>query len=303
MKRKGAFTLIEMMVVLAVVALLSAITLGVVSSLRESNKRGTCQANLGQLYGAMRLYSQDFDGKTPYLNPTGGPSAATTPAGGLGLWALYAYPPASNDPLKDGNCNGIADDLPASRNDPLKDAPLASYLKSPRVLHCPSDDFAHDVSYATGASACAQKTMGSAELGFDPGDGIRRLNPFYLSYQVTDDAPNVPTYSSFRGTDVKRQLRFYSGSGASIATPERVAPDQTVVTWCRFHRGLNSDGTTKAGDNSRDNVLFLDGSVQSIQVSQPVTDTTIAQKTCDGWKRVPAAEANSVPTAIASACN
>ncbi|BCM93422.1 hypothetical protein IAD21_05313 [Abditibacteriota bacterium] len=300
MNRQRAFTMIEMMVVLAVVALLSAITLGAISSLREGGKRGTCQANLNQIYGAVRLYAQDFDGKFPYRNPTGGPTSPQTPAGGLGLWALYAYPPASNDALKDADCNGIADDLPASRNDPLKDAPIAAYLKSPRVLHCPSDDFAHDVSYATGASACATKSLGSTELNFDPGDGIRRLNPFYLSYQVGDDAPAVPTYSSFRGANVKRQLRFYD---TGFATPDRVAPDQTVVTWCRFHRQLNSDGTTKAGDNSRDNVLFLDGSVQSVLASQPVTDTANTTKTCDGWKRVPLAEAGKVPVDIAAACN
>ncbi len=303
MNRKRAFTLVEMMVVLGVVALLSAITLGVVSSLREGSKRGTCQGNLNQIYGAVRLYAQDFDGKFPYLNPTGGPSSTQTPAGGIGLWALYAYPPASNDPLKDTNCNSISDDLPSSRNDPLKDSPVAAYLKSPRVFHCPNDNFAHDVSYATGSSACATKSLGSTELQFDPGDGISRLNPYYLSYQTQDDAPVVATYASFRGADVKRQLRFYSGSGASIATPDRVAPDQTVVTWCRFHRHLNADGTTATGDNSRDNVLFLDGSVQSVNVSQNVTDTASATKTCDGWKRVPLSEVDKVPADIASACN
>ncbi|RYX84349.1 prepilin-type N-terminal cleavage/methylation domain-containing protein [bacterium] len=300
MNRKSAFTMIEMMIVLAVVALLSAISLGVISSLREGSKRGTCQTNLNQIYGAARLYAQDFDGKFPYLNPTGGPTSAQTPAGGLGLWALYAYPPHNNDTLKDANCDSIANDLPASRNDPLKDSPIAAYLKAPRALHCPSDDYIHDVSYSTGAAACSTSPMSSSALDFDPGDGIRRLNPYYLSYQVLDDAPAVPTYSSFRGAGTKRQLRFYD---ASFATPERVAPDQTVVTWCRFHRHLNSDGTTKVGDNSRDNVLFLDGSVQSVLVSQPVTDTASATKTCDGWKRVPLSEADKVPVDIASACN
>ena len=301
MNRNRAFSLVEMMVVLAVVALLSAITLGVVSSLREGGKRGNCQANMNQIYQSARLYAQDFDGQFPYLNPTSGPTSAQTPAGGLGLWALYAYPPASTDPLKDANCNGIADDLPPSRNDPLKDAPVAAYLKTPRVLHCPSDDFDHPVSYSTGGS-CATKTVRSSAQEFDPGDGVRRLNPFFLSYQTPDDAPNVPTYTSFRGADVKRQLRFYTAS-PSISTPDRRAPDQTVVTWCHFHRRLNADGTTKTGDNSFDNVLFLDGSVQSVRASQGVTDTANATKTCDGWKRVPLHEADKVPINIAAACN
>lgn len=301
---RRAFSLVELMVVLAIIALLSAITLGVVSSLREGGKRANCQSNLNQIYGAARLYAQDFDGQFPYLNPSGGPSSPRTPAGGLGLWALYAYPPASNDPLKDGNCNSTPDDLPIQRGDPAKDAPLASYLKAPRALHCPSDNFAHDVSFATGASACATKTVRSAEQQFDPqNNGVRHLNPYFLSYQTQDDAPNVPTYSSFRGASQKRQLRFYAGTGAAITTPDRRSPDQTVVTWCRFHRRLNADGTTRTGDNSFDNVLFLDGSVQSVRVSQSVTDTANTSKTCDGWNRVPLGEADKVPTDVSASCN
>lgn len=303
MNRRCAFTLVEMLVVLAIIALLSSITLGVVASLREGNKRGTCQSNLNQIYSAARLYAQDFDGQFPYLNPTGGPTSAQTPAGGLGLWSLYAYPPASSDPLKDSNCNSIADDLPVMRDDPLKDSPLAAYLKSPRVFHCPNDDFDHSVSYSTGGATCAATNLRSGELSFTPSDGIKRLNPYYLSYQVQDDAPNVATYASFRGSDVKRQLRFYKDNSGTIEIPNRIAPDQTVVTWCRFHRGLNADGTTKTGDNSLDNVLFLDGSVQSVRLSQSVTDTTNTNKSCDGWKRVPLAEANSSPLAATAACN
>ncbi len=304
MKRARAFTMVELMVVLAIVALLSAITFGVLSSLREGNKRGTCQANLNQLYGAARLYAQDFDGHFPFLNAsTSGPTSVQTPRGGLGLWALYAYPPAPTDALKDANCNNLSDDLPLIRNNPLQDGPLTAYLKAPRILHCPSDDFEHPVSYATSSSACATKTLRSAEQEFDPGDGVRRLNPFFLSYQTQDDAPNTATYDSFRGANVKRQLRFYSNSGGTVSTPDRRSPDQTVVTWCRFHRKLNADGTTKTGDNAPDNVLFLDGSVQSVRASQSVKDTTGTAKTCDGWKRVPLGESEKVPADIASMCN
>ncbi len=302
MNRARAFTLVEMIVVMAVVAVLAAITQGVVPSLREGGKRGNCAANMNQIYQSARLYAQDFDGQFPYFNASGGPASPQTPAGGLGLWALYAYPPTSADPLKDANCNGVADDLPPMRDDPRSDAPVAAYLKSPRVLHCPSDDFEHAVSFSTGA-ACATKTVRSSSQNFDTGDGVRRLNPFFLSYQTQDDAPNVATYTSFRGADVKRQLRFWTGTAPTISTPERRAPDQTVVTWCRFHRRLNADGTTKTGDNSFDNVLFLDGSVQRVRAHQSVTDTSSATKTCDGWKRVPLDEANRVPTIVSAACN
>ena len=284
-RNRRAFSLVEMMVVLAVVALLAAITFGVFASLREGGKRGTCQTNLNQIYGAMRLYQQDFDGQFPYLNAAGGPTSPTTPSGGMGLWALYAYHPGASN----GDCNG----LPTSTGDPMKDAPLAAYLKSPRVFHCPNDDFPH-------TDVCTSAPVGSAQLDIGgAGGGARRLNPFFLSYQTTDDTPSASTYATFRGDGVKRQLRYYTSNGGAVSFPERRAPDHTVVTWCRFHRRLNADGGTAAGDNSLDNVLFLDGSVQSIRVSQSVTNTSGVAKVCLGAKRVPLSEA-SQPT---DACN
>ncbi len=287
---RGAFTLVELMVVLAVVALLSAITLGVVSSLREGGKRGTCQTNLNQIYGAMRLYAQDFDGQFPYYNPSDGPTSPPPPGpslphDGMGLWALYAYSPGASN----GDCNNF----PTSKGDPLIDAPLAGYIKSPRALHCPNDDF---VPVPDAADTCNTMPTGSAQLNVAPnGDGLQHLNPFFLSYQTYRPAGAVMAttpYSLFRGdgTTVKRQLRYYTGSGATLSLPDRRAADDTVVTWCRFHRHLDKNGNTISGDNSLDNVLFLDGSVQSIRVSQAITDDTGADQVCTGASRVPLSE-------------
>lgn len=316
--KKRAFTLVELMVVLGIIALLSAIIFGAFSSVREGNKRGSCQGNLNQIYAAARLYSQDNDGQFPYLNANiaddSGSSSNKAPDGGAGLWSLYVYavPTSTNNPfgLPLSNNDG---QLP-SNGDPRPAAILASYLKGPRAFHCPSDNFDKDLTYAT-LTGIDKITLSSAQIDFVGSDNRRHLNPYYLSYQGPDyqgpDAqPTGKLFSTFRRSNAKRQLSYYnqltpSPNGTVQITPRR-APDQTVVTYCRFHRSLTTDGFTKQTDFSRtfDNVLFLDGSVQSVPVEQTVTlGDGSASATCRGWKRVPLAEANAVPQYVIDACN
>ncbi len=306
--KKRAFTLVELMVVLAIIALLSALIFGAISSVREGNKRGSCQGNLNLIYAATRLYAQDNDGQFPYFNADVAKDTASspdkTPNKGLGLWALYVYGPqpanSSPDPVYG---------LPYSPNDsldPAKPATLSSYLKAPRAFHCPSDNFDHVVSYTGGSQP---KTISSGELEFKGDDNRQHLNPYYLSYQGVDDQPNGGLYSSFRYSEATRQMRSFKQNDPTtdkVSLRDRRAPDQTVMTWCRFHRPLTKDGlTVSTTDLSRtfDNVLFLDGSVQSVPVQQLVTGisptgTTTGTYLCKGWSRVPLAEANATPDAV-----
>ena len=275
---KSAFTLVELMVVLAIVALLSALIFGAISSIREGNKRGGCQSNLNQIYAAMRLYAQDNDGQFPYRNSVNAPSAAS---GGIGLWALYVYPPQviTGDPYR----------LPLAPSDANNPAVLSGYLKSPRAFHCPSDSASADLEVETVDA-----------------NGYRHLNAAYLSYQGEDPdravTPRPSIYSTFRATGVKRQMGDYDNATPNPFT--RRAPDQTVVTWCRFHRLVDpATQFVNSPEKTFDNVLFLDGSVQSVPVKQTVTgvkpDGTVTnQYSCRSWGRVPLAEANGTPDAV-----
>lgn len=297
---KSAFTLVELMVVLAIIALLSALIFGAISSIREGNKRGSCQSNLNQIHAALRLYAQDNDGQFPYRNPgiadNTSASPDVVPSGGLGLWSLYVYPvPPSQTPPDSVSQLPYAN----SENDVTKAATLASYLKSPRAFHCPSDNSDIAENGATGK-------VSSGEVEYVDTSGNRRLNPDFLSYQGVDQTTSEAVYSSFRGDKVKRQLRYMEQvTSTTVARPDRRAPDQAVVTWCRFHRTVDATtGAVKSPEKTFDNVLFLDGSVQSVPVEQTVTlSNGSASATCRGWKRVPLAEANAVPQYVIDACN
>ena len=59
------FTLIEMLVVIATIAVLTAVLFPVFGSVRERARQTTCASNLRQIGIGMALYSQDSDGLYP----------------------------------------------------------------------------------------------------------------------------------------------------------------------------------------------------------------------------------------------
>ncbi len=64
---RSGFTLIEVLVVMAIIALLAALTFGSYGHVRENGRSATCQNNLRQMALAMQQYVQDYDGKYPNL--------------------------------------------------------------------------------------------------------------------------------------------------------------------------------------------------------------------------------------------
>jgi len=79
------FTLTELTVVLAILAALATIGGAFMSRVTSGNRLVTCQANLSQIYQALRMYRLDEGGYPPY-NPS-----APIGSQGIGLWALYTY--------------------------------------------------------------------------------------------------------------------------------------------------------------------------------------------------------------------
>ena len=87
MTRTAAFTLIELLIVLAIIALLMGIIVPVSISSRNSVRQSQCLTNLRQIGAAMSLYVQDFDETHPtsHVGWYGGyPSNA--------LWARQVLP-------------------------------------------------------------------------------------------------------------------------------------------------------------------------------------------------------------------
>jgi prepilin-type N-terminal cleavage/methylation domain-containing protein len=64
-----AFTLLELLIVIAIIALLAALLLPALKTARGEGKRVTCQNNLRQLVIATLIYAADNDGKLPDNKP------------------------------------------------------------------------------------------------------------------------------------------------------------------------------------------------------------------------------------------
>lgn len=63
---RGAFTLIEMQVAIAIIAVLAAILFPVFARAREKGRQATCLSNLKQIGLALEMYVQDYDETLPY---------------------------------------------------------------------------------------------------------------------------------------------------------------------------------------------------------------------------------------------
>ncbi len=73
MNRRYAFTLIEILVVISIIALLLAILLPALSRVREQTKKVVCSSQLRQQTLAMVCYTENFDGKVMGVGGPGNP--------------------------------------------------------------------------------------------------------------------------------------------------------------------------------------------------------------------------------------
>lgn len=97
----AAFTLIELLIVIAIIALLAALVLPALSRAKEAGRATRCLSNLHQIGIALQLYVQDNRNRLPFMNDR---SLTTT----------NPYPPP--------------------------DVVLSNYLGNLNILKCPSDN-------------------------------------------------------------------------------------------------------------------------------------------------------------------
>jgi prepilin-type N-terminal cleavage/methylation domain-containing protein len=61
------FTLVELLIVIAVIAILAALVLPALSSAKQSAKRTVCLNNLKQINLGLRMYADDSNDRSPWV--------------------------------------------------------------------------------------------------------------------------------------------------------------------------------------------------------------------------------------------
>ena len=84
----GGFTLFELLVAMAILVVLAAILLPVLSQAREMGRRALCVSNLKQIGTAVIMYAQDVDG----ILPPGALSYPDPAGGDAGEWYVLVQP-------------------------------------------------------------------------------------------------------------------------------------------------------------------------------------------------------------------
>jgi prepilin-type processing-associated H-X9-DG protein/prepilin-type N-terminal cleavage/methylation domain-containing protein len=122
-----AFTLIEVLVVVAIIAILAALLLPALAQGKEQARRANCISNFRQLHLAWKLYTDDNNGMLPWNNY----DAPRTGSLGELDWVAGWFVP----------CNETSDQRDATNVLLLTTIQgcIGTYLKEPKVFKCPSD--------------------------------------------------------------------------------------------------------------------------------------------------------------------
>ena len=181
------FSLIELLVVLAIISLLTAILLPVLATARNQARQIACASNLRQIGQGFAMYQQDYDGYFPYAAD---PAARTM----VEIWRPY-FPQFATDIPRIGLIQDV----------------LQPYVQSKQVFACPSDvgfenfeniymaagaaptsylQYGTSYYYGTGFAAChthesSIKSSVATSLMYEPvGFWHGSLSPVALRYNI-----------------------------------------------------------------------------------------------------------------------
>jgi prepilin-type N-terminal cleavage/methylation domain-containing protein len=252
--RRG-FTLVELLTVIAIIAILAAIIFPVAGTVRENARKSRCSSNLSQIFVALQSYKEDY----------------------------RAYPPVLGAYAVDANGNLTCNPAQAAPFN-LAPKPLGTYLKNDEIFYCPNNPI-DDKRVITQAVYPQGHALAGQPVRLRPGDNSSPIVCFYRydSYsigRIRDTSNYELRYTLFWSNRALNQLENQLNGGTTnyglgyfdgpigpkpTDNPRQLGyrnPDTTaVVTWCSYHRSYSGNVPTRA---KNDIVLFLTGNVGRI---------------------------------------
>ncbi len=277
-RQRHGYTLIEMLVVIAIIGVLAGLIFPVAASAKKRAKQTQCMNNMYQIFTALKQFQLD---EHRYPEFIAGPVQWKDAQG-------YHYSGPRDAPLPLNMTTGMVGGTNGGNGRAVSLYP--EYINTLNTLKCPMQDLGGErILYTLGPAGNGKyntkedpmypilsgfnkkpfRGEGLAAQGLEP-NGSAGQGAFwvykYSSYDwqcpmsnvsVGDDPPGEahysPAWADWDGTmpvpdNLVRQLRW------------RTPPEDTMVCWCSNHRSIDGTGAPNGGSN--DVVLFLDGHVQ-----------------------------------------
>ena len=246
--RRSAFTLIEILVVIGIIALLAALLFPAFARAQENARQQNCASNLKQIYFAVKQYYND----------------------------TKRYPDSLVDLLPDGT---------PYESTPVVDPPVnivggPGYLKSgANILVCPDDEIGTTPRSSYGALTKTLAPTYPLPAGADVGRYVFNYwgyNADGLTYGT--EAASVAAAGATPALLNNPTLAYDRRNNAlKYSMSNRFAPPSTIITHCVYHRPQTANDVALPGDlyatppigdgrNARDIILRLDGSTDSVDV-------------------------------------
>ena len=258
-KRRSAFTLVEILVVLAIIAILAALLFPAFARARESAKQVNCASNLQQIGFAVLQYRKE-EGRYP-----------DTIVDILGEGAKYDAGAATgtlgnNAP---GYFKGGQDTLVCPDDDTLSDKARSSYGFLSKAL--PTTTLATPIaaSSADDLSQFVWNYWGYRRDGFAYKDFTEASAANGNGTTCSVGNPCLDLVYPTTNFDRRNNVVKYSMSN-------RFAPTSTIITHCIYHRLPTANNINFPGDlytvpddskNAKDIVLRVDGSAKAVDVT------------------------------------
>jgi prepilin-type N-terminal cleavage/methylation domain-containing protein len=297
--RRGAFTLIELLIVIAIIGLLAAILFPAFKRAQEGGYQANCASNLKQIYQAVELYRQDekiYPASLAVLLPKddlmANPNGATANVEGQACdTTALTCPNASGT----GHFKGGKDGLICADDD-----------SDPTYIRSSYGDISTDITTAmTGADKTDMGRYVWNYWGYRAADVTANCTATDISgcagtaYQ-TEDPAYIAQFQAYAtaATPDRRWLvnpaQPYDATNNPVAPAKlprlanRFAPTSTIITHCVYHRLPTASGKISApyeittdptnGSLARDIVLRRDGSAKVLDVSQFNTNDSWAKQ-------------------------